>query len=121
MPRPDAVLIPDSAKQGATKLDRIDSILRIVEPILEVKRPPERAYIHQQGMALFITRDPRDTMKGKNGTELEGKPRYAWEAANVPGIDGLLVGRLIDYDAPPAPAVVPEPAPEDHPEEPKTP
>lgn len=99
MPRPDAVLIPASAKKGATKLDRIDSILAVVEPILQVDRPKERAWIRQvSDEELFVTRDPKDTLYGAKSTPQEGKRRYRWESNDAAGVKGLMVGYLVDPD-----------------------
>lgn len=104
MPRPDAILLPASTKTGNTQLDRIDSVLAIAEPILEVKRPQERGYIRQQVGKFFVTRDFRDTLYGRNGTPDEGKPRYRWEAANIPGVEGAEVGYLVNPPQPETPA-----------------
>ena len=119
MSRPDALMVPESIKRGKTQLDRIDSVLSVVEPLLQVKRPGERAYIRRQpGGMQFISRNPRDTLYHANGTDLEGKPRYQWEDADVPGVTGIQVGYLIDYNPAPEPAPLPAPEPAPAPAEP---
>jgi hypothetical protein len=79
--RPDAVLIREELKQGSRSIDRITSILDIVEPILGVDRDKgEKAYIRQQhDHWCFVTRDPTDSIWGAHGTPMEGHPRYRWE------------------------------------------
>ncbi len=79
----DALIVPESWKSGGTQLDRIDSVLRVAEPLLGVDRPRGgRAYIRRQpGGRLFITADPRDTLSFPVGHPCEGRPRYTWTAA----------------------------------------
>ncbi|OJW18808.1 MAG: hypothetical protein BGO49_17445 [Planctomycetales bacterium 71-10] len=79
----DALIVPESWKTGGTQLDRIDSILRLAEPLLGVDRSRgDRAYIRRQpGGRLFITKDPRDTISFPIGHPREGRPRYAWAAS----------------------------------------
>ena len=65
MKTPDALFLPETWKKGETQLDRIDSILAIAEPLLNVDRSRGgRAYIrrHSEGR-LFVTADPHDTVK----------------------------------------------------------
>lgn len=90
----DALIIPESWKAGGTQLDRIDSILRVAEPILGVDRARgERAYIRRQpGGRLFITADPRDTISFPAGHPREGSARYTWTASP----DGSERGSLIE-------------------------
>jgi len=92
-PNPDALLLPESLKRGATQLDRIDSILRIAEPILGVDRTRgERAYIRRQpGGQLFVSANPADTLMFPVGHPLEGKPRYHWSAREDGSEWGFLV------------------------------
>jgi len=89
----DALIVPESWKSGGTHLDRIDSILRVAEPLLGVDRPAGgRAYIRRQpGGRLFITPDPRDTLSFPVGHPREGRPRYAWTAAPDGSERGVLV------------------------------
>lgn len=121
MPRPDAVIIPESTKRGDNQVARIASVLKIVEPLLEVARPKEKGHIRRQpDGTLFISRDTKDTLFHPFGTDKEGQPRYEWEATTVPGVDGdVLIGRLIDQPEP-APAAPVQPAstaaPTDQPE-----
>jgi hypothetical protein len=77
---PDALSLPEAWKKGETQLDRIDSILAIAEPLLNVDRSRgERAYIRrQEGGRLFVTPDPQDTLKFPIGHPHEGKLRYHW-------------------------------------------
>ncbi len=76
----DALIIPESWKSGDTQLDRIDSILRVAEPLLGVNRSRGgRAYIRRQpGGKLFITADPQDTLSFPAGHPLQGRSRYGW-------------------------------------------
>lgn len=89
----DALIIPESWKRGGTQLDRIDSILRVAEPLLGVDRSRGgKAYIRRQpGGKLFITADPRDTLSFPAGHSLQGRPRYGW--ASHP--DGTERGTLV--------------------------
>jgi hypothetical protein len=49
MNTPDALILPEAWKKGETQADRIDSILAIAEPLLQVDRSKgERAYIRRQ-------------------------------------------------------------------------
>ena len=89
----DALIVPESWKSGGTQLDRIDSILRVAEPLLGVDRPRGgRAFIRRQpGGKLFITADPGDTLAFPVGHSREGRPRYTW-ATQPDGSDrGTLV------------------------------
>ncbi|WP_337176956.1 hypothetical protein [Paludisphaera sp.] len=90
----DALIVPESWKTGGTQLDRIDSILRVAEPILGVDRARGgRAYIRRQpGGRLFITNDPRDTISFPIGHPLEGRARYAWVSAP----DGSERGTMVE-------------------------
>jgi hypothetical protein len=90
----DAMIVPESWKTGGTQLDRIDSILRVAEPILGVDRTRGgRAYIRRQpGGRLFITTDPRDTISFPIGNPREGRPRYTW----TPYPDGSERGSLVE-------------------------
>lgn len=80
MPRPSALIVPEAWKRGGTQLDRIDSILRLAEPLLGVDRARgQRAYIRRQpGGRLFVTADPADTIQFPLGHPREGRPRYQW-------------------------------------------
>jgi len=89
----DALILPESLKNGATQLDRIDSILNAAEPLLGVDRSRGgRAYIRRQpGGRLFVTADPRDTLLFPIGHPREGQARYSW----TPRPDGTERGRLV--------------------------
>ncbi len=93
MNSPDALLLPEAWKKGQTQLDRIDSILAVAEPLLNVDRSRgQRAYIRRQpGGRLFVTADPLDTLQFPVGNDREGKPRYHW----VPQPDGSEHGFLV--------------------------
>ena len=92
--RPDALKLPEAWKKGQTQIDRIDSILAIAEPLLNVDRSKgERAYIRRQpGGRLFVTADPRDTLQFPSGHPRAGQPRYHWVAS----ADGAEYGYLIE-------------------------
>ncbi len=94
MNRPDALILPESWKVGKTQIDRIDSILMIAEPLLNVDRARGgRAYIRRQpGGRLFVTSDPGDTLKFPIGHDREGMPRYSWN----PQPDGSEHGFLVE-------------------------
>ena len=89
----DALIIPESWKSGDTQLDRIDSILRVAEPLLGVDRSRGgRAYIRRQpGGKLFITADPQDTLSFPAGHRLQGRPRYGWTTQPDGTERGILV------------------------------
>jgi hypothetical protein len=89
---PQALLLPESWKKGQTQLERIDSILAIAEPLLQVDRSlGQRAYIRRQpGGRLFITADPHDTLQFPVGHPQEGRPRYHWVVTD----DGCEYGHL---------------------------
>ncbi|MGC8638731.1 MAG: hypothetical protein ACP5XB_02500 [Isosphaeraceae bacterium] len=91
---PDALMLPEAWKRGETQYDRIDSILAIAEPLLNVDRSKgERAYIRRQpGGRLFVTADPQDTMQFPIGHSQEGRSRYNWVASP----DGAEYGYLIE-------------------------
>jgi hypothetical protein len=93
MSRPDALILPEAWKQGKTQIARIDSILAIAEPLLDVDRAKgERAYIRRQpGGRLFITADPHDTLQFPIGHPQEGRLRYRWVAAADGSEHGFLV------------------------------
>ena len=90
----DALIVPESWKTGETQLDRIDSILRVAEPLLGIDRlRGGRAYIRRQpGGRLFITSDPLDTLAFPIGHHQAGKPRYLWTTAP----DGSERGQLVE-------------------------
>ncbi len=94
MKTPDALFLPEAWKKGETQLDRIDSILTIAEPLLNVDRSlGERAYIRRQpGGRLFVTPDPHDTLQFPVGHPREGKPRYHW----IERPDGSEQGFLVE-------------------------
>ena len=98
MARPDAVLIHDSYKQGVEIGDRIDSILKIAEPALQVDRlGGEKAYVRSasHGGFVFVTRDPTDSFLYPLDHPQKKKPRYHW--VEQPGSDGKIrLGTLLD-------------------------
>jgi hypothetical protein len=90
--RPDAVFLPETLKAGGRIFDRIGSICKIAEPLLEVDFPRERAYIRKQPHGrLFITRDPTDTIFFPTGHPRSGQQRYRW----VQQADGADLGYLV--------------------------
>jgi hypothetical protein len=93
MRAPDALFLPEAWKKGETQLDRIDSILDIAEPLLEVDRSRrEKAYIRRQPNGrLFVTKDPLDILQYPVGHPREGKPRYHWVARPDGSEHGFLV------------------------------
>jgi hypothetical protein len=94
--RPDALIVPEERKSGSRQIDRINSILDLAEPILEVDRTRgDRGYIRRQpGGTLFITRNPADTLLYPIGHPREGQPRYRWADAG----DGIQRGFLEERD-----------------------
>lgn len=90
---PDALFVAEAMKRGRTQGERMDSILAIAEPILNVDRAKgDRAYIRRQGDGwLFITRDPNDTIYFPLNMRLRGRPRYKW----INGTDGIRRGYLL--------------------------
>lgn len=78
---PDAVIIPESSKRGAHQIQRINTVLAIVEPILGVDRSRgQRGWIRRQpGGVLFVSKDPEDTIFYPLNHPREGQPRYRWE------------------------------------------
>lgn len=90
---PDALCIPERLKQGRTLWERMNSILDLAEPLLNVDRGRgDRAYIRRQGDGwLFVTRDPEDTLYFPLHTPLRGRPRYRWLDAP----DGIRRGYLV--------------------------
>ena len=94
----DALIVPESWKSGGTQLDRIDSVLRVAEPLLGVDRARGgRAFIRRQPNArLFITADPLDTLSFPVGHPCEGRPRYAWRAMPDGSEGGSLVPEARD-------------------------
>jgi hypothetical protein len=94
----DAQIVPESWKSGGTQLDRIDSVLRVAEPLLGIDRPRGgRAYIRRQpGGRLFITADPRDTLSFPVGHPREGRPRYIWTPAPDGSERGILAEEACD-------------------------
>lgn len=98
MTRPDAVMCPASMRSGRTKWHRLDSVLRVVEPILRVdKEAGELAWVRKQGpdgpdQRLFISRDPNDLLEFPGNHPRAGQPRYAW----VETAPGFQVGYLIE-------------------------
>jgi len=81
-PYADALMIPESLKQGSNIYERHHSITRIAESLLGVDRSRgERAYIRKQGgrpAMLFVTKDRADTIYHPLKSPLQGHPRYAW-------------------------------------------
>jgi hypothetical protein len=92
--RPDALFLPEGMKSGSRIFDRVTSICRIAEPLLQVDYAAgERAYTHKQPNGrLFITRDPLDTIFFPTGHLKSGRPRYRW----VRQPDGSELGWLIE-------------------------
>lgn len=93
MNHPDALLLPEAWKTGQSQLDRIDSILAIAEPLLNLDRAAgQKAYIRRQpGGRLFVTADPTDTLRFPLGHPREGNPRYRWVARDDGSEHGFLV------------------------------
>lgn len=96
-PIPDALCIPGRMKKGRTVGERLDSILKIAEPLLGVDRAAgQRAYLRNQGDGpaawVFATRDPDDTLYGPIGSPFRGQRRYDW----VDRPDGIRFGYLRD-------------------------
>jgi hypothetical protein len=93
MNTPDALILPEAWKTGQTQLDRIDSILAVAEPLLNLDRARgQKAYIRRQpGGRLFVTADPHDSLRFPVGHAREGMPRYQW----VGQADGSEHGFLI--------------------------
>jgi hypothetical protein len=91
---PNALMIPEAWKKGETQLDRIDSILAIAEPLLNVDRSKgQRAYIRRQpGGRLFVTTNPHDTLQFPLGHPQEGSSRYHW----ILRADGSEQGFLVE-------------------------
>lgn len=88
---PDALLVPERLKSGATSRDRLDSILSWAEPMLGLGRG--RVWIRRQpGGTLFVSGDPADTLYHAARTPLQGRPRYTW----VDGELGIQRGYLTE-------------------------
>jgi hypothetical protein len=93
--RPDAVFLPETLKTGSRIFDRIRSICKIAELLLEVDFPRERAYIRKQLHGrLFITRDPTDTILFATSHPRSGQQRYRWERQ----ADGVELGYLVSSE-----------------------
>ena len=92
--RPDALRMPESLKSGSRIFDRVRSICRIAEPLLQVNYPAgERAYIRKMPHSrLFITRDPADTLLFPTGHPKSGQQRYRW----LRQPDGTELGYLLE-------------------------
>ncbi len=95
---PDALILPESWKSGGTQIDRIDSVLRVAEPLLNVDRGRGgRAYIRRQpGGRLFVTSDPADTLQFPIGHAREGMPKYRWVLQPDGSEHGFLVEGATD-------------------------
>lgn len=92
--KPDALMIPETLKRGATQLDRIDSICSFAESILGGDRSKGvTARIRRQpgGRKMFVTLSPRDTLRFPVNSGESG-PRYYWVAQP----DGVEYGYLVD-------------------------
>jgi hypothetical protein len=91
MSRPDALFLPESMKTGKTAIQRLHSILRLADSLLEVTGG-ERCYVRRQPHnRLFITRNPADTILQPIGHPQAGQPRYRWEKR----ADGTELGWLL--------------------------
>lgn len=90
--KPDAVIVPDSWRQGKTSLDRVSAVLDKVEPILGCK-----GHIRRQGDYLFITGDPADTINHPTDHYQAGFPRYRWEEQEG-DMKGMRFGTLLTED-----------------------
>jgi hypothetical protein len=89
--RPDAVLVPERYKRGARSVHRVDSILKIAEPLLGVVLGRgERAYIRRQegvqvgmpkeNIVCFVVRSLADTVNyAKHDHKNRRGCRYRWE------------------------------------------
>lgn len=90
---PDALLLPEAWKRGETQIERIDSILAIAEPLLQVDRSKgQRAYIRRrEGGWLFVTADPLDTENYPCWHSKAEQPRYRWVLAGDSSKHGFLV------------------------------
>lgn len=77
---PDALMVPESRKQGGRLVDRVASIADYAEPLLAVDRArAERAYIRLQGSGkLFISKSIYDTINFPTDHVRAGQLRYRW-------------------------------------------
>jgi hypothetical protein len=93
-PTPDALLVPEQLKRGATQWERIRSINQIAIPLLGIDyEKDELAWIHKQpGGWLFISKNPEDTIYWPHGAPQAGRHRYAW----VDGEGGVRRGYLTE-------------------------
>lgn len=81
MARPDAVFVHTSFKQGDELADRINSVLVVAEPILEIdKSKGESAHVRLSpyGEFLFVTRSPECTILYPINHKKKGTDRYKW-------------------------------------------
>jgi hypothetical protein len=87
----DAVLIPESMKQGNRKYHRVNSIMAIAEPLLGCNSERgEKGYMrrttmsveegpNQRTILLFVTKNPHDTLLFPTNHPRHPQPRYRWE------------------------------------------
>jgi hypothetical protein len=122
MSRPDAVLMPGELKKGKRSSDRIQSVLDIAEPILQVDRskgelgwlrylappyPPGTPQFvdpsdptgRRQVILVMVTRDRdagRDTLLYHKTHDQAGEHRYSWSPITAQGVS---IGTCTDPDA----------------------
>lgn len=89
----DALLIPESMKQGRRKYHRVNSIMAIAEPLLGCDpRKREKGYMRRTTQSvenpadrksrtclLFVTKNPHDTLLFPTGHPRHPESRYRWE------------------------------------------
>lgn len=98
MPRPDAVFIHESLKQGETAKQRGLTVLDIAESLLQVdKAAGEHAFVRcnpYRGF-LFVSRSGADRILYPYGHPNQLQPKHRW--ADAEGYEGKVrVGTLIE-------------------------
>jgi hypothetical protein len=90
---PDAVKIPQNWAYGDSSVERNESLVVAVEPMLGVDRSiGERAWgvAHGDGM-VFFRKNYHESMFFPHGHKLEGHPRYNWVVQPDETVFGYLV------------------------------